>query len=145
MKRKWTILTIALLLCASSSHAEWKQGSNTNAIPLLFGTNDFSGILSVPNDKLKPEQSDVVKVVTSGKVPTRDAAWKVLAERSESVKWMASDLSRMLDRGLRKLNRDVEGFGKKGDFVWLIEVDMAHLFHGVFLVNSQNGELMGLP
>lgn len=143
MKRIQSILILAFALYASSSHAEWRQCSNTNAIPVLLGTNDISGLLSVPTDKLTPEQSNVVKVVISSKVPTRDAAWKILAERSESVRWMADARSRMQDRGLRQLNRGVEGFGKQDDYVWVIEVEMLR-FSEVFMVNTDNGELLEL-
>ena len=143
MNKLLTILIIAFGLCTSSVYAEWRQCSNTNPIPALVGTNDISGLFSVSTDKLTPDQSNAVKKVTSSKVPTRGAARKILAERSESVRWMAVDYSRMDDRGLRSLNRGVEGFGKQGDYIWVIEVKMLR-FSEVFMVNTENGELLEL-
>jgi len=144
MKTILLFLACTILCVGTQAYAEPKQGTDTNAIPRLLGTNDYSSAFQMPTEMLTAEQQVAVKTVASSKVATRNSAWAILAERSESLKWMTSALSRMLDRGLRKMNRDLDGFGLKGDFVWVIEVDMAHQFHQVFLVNTRNQKLIGL-
>ena len=142
MKRKITILVITLLLGHVTANAEWKDAPNTNAIPLLVGTNDYAGLLTIPANALTPEQSNVVATIKTSKIPSGKVAEKILADREESLRWRSVDYSRVEDPKLRKLTRGVEGFGSKGDYVWVFVVWLH--YSEVFLVNTVNGELLHL-
>ena len=145
MKRIFLLFISSIVLAIPSTRAEWKEDSNTNAIPALLLSTNYESVLHIPADKLTPEQQVFVERIQKGKAPTRDSASRVLAERAESRKWRADARWFPEDAGLYELAYNIDGFGKKGDLIWVSRVTgMGKLLPG-FLVNSRTGDLLRLP
>jgi hypothetical protein len=145
MKRLLLLLTSSVLIATLSAHADWNEGYNTNDIPALLSSTNYESILQISADKLTPEQRTFIERIQKGKAPTRDAASRVLAERTESRKWLADARWFPKDEGLYELAYSIDGFGKKGDPIWVSRVyGMGRQLPG-FLVNSRTGDLLRIP
>jgi hypothetical protein len=143
MNRTGVVLVCLLLLCSARLHAAPEQATDTNAIPRLLDSTDYSGLLKTL-EKLSPEQKAVVETVCAGKAPTRNDAWRALARRAENEKWMADARTRMQVRGLYTLARNIHGFAEKGEPVWVAEVDMLTHFRQVFLIKATDARALAL-
>ncbi len=137
------MLVCVLLLCGTHLDAAPDQATDTNAIPRLLDPTDYAGFLK-QLEELSPEQKAVVDKVLAGKAPTRDDAWRALARRAESVKWMADARTRRQVRGLYTLARNIHDFAEKGEPVWVAEVDMLSYFRQVFLIKAADARVLAL-
>ena len=71
---------------------------------------------------------------------------RVLVERAESRKWTADARWSPRVSGLYELASNIDGFGKKGDLVWLLQVlPDVNRENPVFVVDAITGNLLQLP
>ncbi|MBI3987264.1 MAG: hypothetical protein HY343_10105 [Lentisphaerae bacterium] len=118
--------------------------SSTNTHQNLMDSRDYSGILDGPEASLSIEEKQLAKSVRSSNVPTAIDAWRKVEKMSEDMLWTRDARTLYTPLGLRKLMRDIQAFGKKGELVWVVDIKIIGQYHQVFLVHTVSGEVIEL-